>query len=149
MTDPQGVREEPLPDDERAAIATLVPTGYALAGRDPGDTDWEGLGASFEATIAAMAASPPDNANQAAIAVGAAVGDAVRRITDWEWTRLVRDGAPALAVASDDRSLCVQPIDVVLDRLVDGPDGRLAGLLVALAEGLGFAADPGEYRPLP
>ncbi len=149
MTAPRRVTESPLPDEDRDAVATLVPTGYALVGREPGDVDWAELGAAFERTIAAMSASPPDNARQAAVALGAALGDAVRRITDWEWVRLVRDDEPALAVASDDRSICVQPIDAVLDRLVDGPDGHIAGMLVALAEGLAFDAQPGDYRAIP
>jgi len=143
------VREEPLPAGDREAVTTLLSTGYALIDRAPDDAEWTEVGIAFERTIAAMSSAPPDNPQQAAIALGAALGDVVCRITDWEWSRIIRDGEPALAVVSDDRSVCVQPIDVVLDRLVDGADGHIAGLLTALAEGLEFDASPGDYRSLP
>lgn len=148
MTDGHTVREEVLPDDERHAIQVLVPVGYGLIGIDPG-SDAEDVGTALEAMIARLADAPPDNPRQAAVALGAAYGDAVCRIAEWEWVRLIRDGDPVLAVASDDRSVCTHAIDAVLDRLAGGADGHLTGFLVALERGLVFDARPGEYRPLP
>ncbi len=147
MTD-RAVREETLPTDEREAIALLAPVGYGIIGIEPG-TDAEDVGVALEATIARLAGHPPDDPRQTAVALGAAYGDAVCRITGWEWIRLIRDGEPTLAVASDDRSVCTEPIDVVLDRLAGGTDGHLAGFLVALERGLVFDGEPGDYRALP
>lgn len=148
MTGARDVREEALPADERAAIATLVPLGYSLIGIEPG-SDAEEIGVALEATIARLSGDPPDNPRQTAVALGAAYGDAVCRITGWEWVRLMRGDTATLAVASDDRSVCTEPIDVVLDRLAAGTDGHLAGFLVALERGLVFDGEPGDYRVLP
>ncbi len=148
MTDGNGVREEVLPADERDAIATLVPFGYSLIGVEPG-SDAEEFGVALEATLARLSDAPSGNPRQTAVALGAAYGDAVCRITGWEWVRLLRGETATLAVASDDRSVCTEPIDVVLDRLAGGTDGHLAGFLVALERGLVFDAAPGDYRALP
>lgn len=149
MSAPNPVREEPLPDDERNAIQVLVPVGYSLIGVAEGE-DAEAIGVALEATIARLSDAPPENPQQTAVALGAVYGDAVCRITGWEWVRITReDSAPVLAVASDDRSVCTEPIDVVLDRLAAGTDGHLTGFLVALERGLVFDAKPGEYRSLP
>lgn len=147
MTD-RSVREEALPGDERDAIELLIPVGYALIGAEPG-MDAEDIGMALETTIARLSDSPPDDPRQSAVALGAVYGDAVCRITGWEWIRLIRDGEPTLAVAADDRSVCTQPIDAVLDRLAGGTDGHLSGFLVALERGLVFDAEPGDYRALP
>lgn len=129
MSAPNPVREEPLPDDERNAIQVLVPVGYSLIGVAEGE-DAEAIGVALEATIARLSDAPPENPQQTAVALGAVYGDAVCRITGWEWVRITReDSAPVLAVASDDRSVCTEPIDVVLDRLAAGTDGHLTGFL--------------------
>lgn len=146
-----GVLGETEPSEQdRVALATLLPLGYTLIGLGPADTS-QRLGEAVQSALTALQTSKEreEDIGQTITALGFVVGELLCRVGGWEWARLDLGNDSILAVVEPTRARYVEPFGWLAACVEVGTDCGILGLVVGIEKRLRLPGGPGAYWPLP